>query len=463
MEYTVEGEDIDPAELNDGTWQHPKGSTDPLDALDLQKRFGRKKIDLSEPTAKVGLTGASVPAKRKVRPPRLPRRKPMPRLHEEDYKIVLRPKCAVDLTNIGLAALLESIHSTITIDIMQAEQADQVRVHPIKNTITISTPDQERVDAYRTIGQLRSEKYNIDMPVSAYVPGPDDSVRGVVYKAYTDETDQAIQSELAKKNPQLPIVNARRLGSSKHLVITFAGKDLPRLVRYRCFTSNVYPFRERPEACFNCRKLGHRADVCPLPRPLAPRCRRCGEEHSSPPEGEKPNCTPLCVVCHGKHLTGSRSCKYRFVQSKHTSKGTTSSANSQAETPTATVDRPSRSRQRTQETFRDRSESFPPLSGRSQSRRRSSSRHGSTEHEETSKWLAWESDTSGYQADTTTQGNPQRGASLEARPKRERSASRPRAGQSVSRATQGACRGSKSATQSLPKSPQDPQELISFT
>ncbi|KAL1482617.1 hypothetical protein MTO96_033682 [Rhipicephalus appendiculatus] len=326
MECTVDGEDIDPVDLNDGTWKHPKGSTDPLD---LQKRFGRKKTDISEPTVELGV------AKRKERPPRLPRRKPMPRLPEEDYKIVLRPKCAVDLTTIGLTALLESIHSTIAVDVIQAEKADQVRVHPIKNTITISTADRERANVYRTIEQLRSKKYSIDMPVSAYVPAPDDSVRGVVYKAYTDETDQAIQCELANKNPQLPIVNARRLGSSRHFVITFAGKDLPRLVRYRCFTLNVYPFRERPEACFNCRKLGHRADVCPLPRPLAPRCRRCGEEHSSPPEGEKPSCTPLCVVCHGKHLTGSRSCKYRFVQSKQTSKGTTSNTDRQAQTPTA--------------------------------------------------------------------------------------------------------------------------------
>ncbi|KAH7951318.1 hypothetical protein HPB52_007882 [Rhipicephalus sanguineus] len=357
MECTVEGEDIDPAELNDGTWQHPKGSTNPLDPLDLQKRFGRKKTDLSEPTAEVGLTGASAPAKRKVRPPRLPRRKPMPRLPEEDYKIVLRPKCAVDLTNIGLAALLESIHSTITIDVMQAEQPDQVRVHPIKNTITIGTPDRARADAYRTIGQLRSEKYNIDMPVSAYVPAPDDSVRGVVYKAYTDETDQAIQSELAKKNPQLPIVNARRLGSSKHLVITFAEKDLPR--------------------------LGEAGGMLQLPEAGAPRRRM-------------PTTTTACP---------------KMPKSKHTSKDTTSIANSQTETPTAIVDRPSRSKERTQETFRDRSESFPPLSGRSQSRGRSS-RHGSTQQEETSKRLAWDNDTSGYQADTTPQGNPQLGVSL---------------------------------------------------
>ncbi|KAH7949278.1 hypothetical protein HPB49_007032 [Dermacentor silvarum] len=49
----------------------------------------------------------------------------MPRLPEEDYKIVLRPKCAVNLTNIGLIALLEAIYATSKINQAQAEQADQ--------------------------------------------------------------------------------------------------------------------------------------------------------------------------------------------------------------------------------------------------------------------------------------------------------------------------------------------------
>ncbi|KAH7958415.1 hypothetical protein HPB49_001403 [Dermacentor silvarum] len=102
----------------------------------------------------------------------------MPRLPEDDYKSVLRPKCAVDLANIGLVTFLDAIHSTSKIDVEQAEQADQVRVHPIKNTITITTPDRQRADAYRTITELRNEKYNIDMPVAAYVPAPDDSIRG---------------------------------------------------------------------------------------------------------------------------------------------------------------------------------------------------------------------------------------------------------------------------------------------
>ncbi|KAH7984856.1 hypothetical protein HPB49_025679 [Dermacentor silvarum] len=176
MSYTVEGEEIDPAELRDGTWQHPKCPADPLD---LQKRFGRKKTDPTELTEELGLAGASAASKNKSRPPQLPRRKPMPRLPEEDYKIVLRPKCAVNLTNIGLIALLEAIYATSKINQAQAEQADQVRVHPIKNTITISTPDRTRADAYRTLESLRCEEHNIDIPVSAYVPAPDDSIRGL--------------------------------------------------------------------------------------------------------------------------------------------------------------------------------------------------------------------------------------------------------------------------------------------
>lgn len=127
MVYTVEGEQIDPAVLRDGSWQHPKRPPDPLD---LQKNFGRKKTDPTEPPADLGRTGASAASKSKSRPPQLPRRKPMPRLPKEDYKIVLRPKCPVNLTNIGLVALLEAIYTTTKVDQAQAEQADQVRVHP---------------------------------------------------------------------------------------------------------------------------------------------------------------------------------------------------------------------------------------------------------------------------------------------------------------------------------------------
>ncbi|KAH7965369.1 hypothetical protein HPB49_006577 [Dermacentor silvarum] len=269
--YTVEGEEIDPEELEDGTW----GSLDPLD---LQQKYSKAASKPAEARPEHASTSAlHVQA---TRPPKLPRRRPMPRLPGEHYNIVIRPRHPINLANIGLAAILEAIQNTAKVDPARAEDEDQIRIHPIKNTITVT---------------------------------PDDSIRGVVYKAYTDETDHDFQAELMKKNPDIPIVNARRLGSSRHLLIALA-----------CFTLEVHPFRERQEACFNCRRLGHRTDVCPLPGPGTPKCRRCGGEHPPPPLGEKPTCTPQCVVCHGEHPTGSRSCKQCFAPVKPINKKKTS-------------------------------------------------------------------------------------------------------------------------------------------
>ncbi|KAL3257441.1 hypothetical protein MRX96_017062 [Rhipicephalus microplus] len=172
----------------------------------------------------------------------------------------------------------------------------------------------------------------MNLPVATYVPALDDSIRGVVYKAYTDETDHDLQAQLVKKNPDIPIVNARRLGSSKHLVITFAGHKLPVTIRFRWFTLEVHSFRERREACFKCGKLGHRTDVCPLPALEYQNAEDAVENIPPPPLGEQPKCTQQCVVCLGEHPTGSRSCKLRFTPVKpHNSKKTSMSSSTNEE------------------------------------------------------------------------------------------------------------------------------------
>ncbi|KAL1481024.1 hypothetical protein MTO96_050539 [Rhipicephalus appendiculatus] len=205
------------------------------------------------------------------------------------------------------------------------------------------------------------------LPVITYVPAPDDSIRGVIYKAYTDESDEYLQAELTKKNSDIPIVNARRLGSSRHLVITFAGHTLPATIRFRCFTLEVHPFRERPEACFNCRKLGHRTDVCPLPGPGIPKCRRCGGEHLPPPLGEKPTCTPQCVVCLGEHPTGSRSCKLRFTPVKHHNSRKSMSCSTNEEGRSKSPGHRSRSRTRKGSKSRNTQAASPAQTSRSPS------------------------------------------------------------------------------------------------
>ncbi|KAH8023337.1 hypothetical protein HPB51_012106 [Rhipicephalus microplus] len=85
----------------------------------------------------------------------------MPRLPSKHYQIVIRPGHRINLSNIGLATLLEAIKNTAKVDLAQAEEEDQIRIHPIKNTLRVSTPDRSRAEAYHSLEGLRSQRYNI--------------------------------------------------------------------------------------------------------------------------------------------------------------------------------------------------------------------------------------------------------------------------------------------------------------
>ncbi|KAH8029436.1 hypothetical protein HPB51_000430 [Rhipicephalus microplus] len=202
-QYAVEGVELDPAELEDGTWVTPKTTQGGLDPLDLQHKY---RTAVPKPS-KAMPEHTSTPALivQAERPPKLPRRRPMPRLPSEHYQIVIRPRHPLNLSNTVLATPLEAIQNTAKVDPARAEE-DQIRIHPIKNTLTVSTPDRIRAKAYRSLEVLRSQRYNMNLPVATYVPVPDGSIRGVVYKAYTDETDHDLQAQLMKKNPDIPIV-----------------------------------------------------------------------------------------------------------------------------------------------------------------------------------------------------------------------------------------------------------------
>ncbi|KAH8022824.1 hypothetical protein HPB51_005984 [Rhipicephalus microplus] len=67
----------------------------------------------------------------------------------------------------------------------------------------------------------------------------------------------------------------------------------------------VFNFQPKVKACLNCRQVGHRRDVCPLPNRLT--CSSCGQKHPK----DYP-CTPQCVICGDAHKMGDRVCKQRF-------------------------------------------------------------------------------------------------------------------------------------------------------
>lgn len=143
-----------------------------------------------------------------------------------------------------------------------------------------------------------------------------------------------------------------------------------------------HPFKVKMEACFNCWKPGHRADVCPLP--LSHKCHRCGEAHQII---DQPVCEPKCILCNGLHFTGSKNCKVRFERAGNpkpsrltghqqppsitsvppealNSHDSRSKFRSSSKTNSGSPSR-SRSRSTTQKgRRRSRSSSFPPLPGR---------------------------------------------------------------------------------------------------
>ncbi|KAL1460429.1 hypothetical protein MTO96_043293, partial [Rhipicephalus appendiculatus] len=102
----------------------------------------------------------------------------------------------------------------------------------------------------------------------------------------------------------------------------------------------VFNFRPKVEACLNCRQVGHRRDVCPLPNRLT--CSSCGQKH---PEDHP--CTPQCVICGDDHMTGDRACKQRLQRG--------------SSRPSRPRQRPQQEQQQQQHEFRLEKESFPSI------------------------------------------------------------------------------------------------------
>ncbi|KAH8025063.1 hypothetical protein HPB51_002959 [Rhipicephalus microplus] len=126
------------------------------DPLDLQHKYRTAAPKLSKAMPEHASTPALVV--QAARPPQLLRQRPMLRLPNEHYKIVIRPRHPINLSNIGLATLMEAIQNSTKVDPDRAEGEDQIRNNIFKNTCTVSTPDRFRADAYRSLEVLRSQR-----------------------------------------------------------------------------------------------------------------------------------------------------------------------------------------------------------------------------------------------------------------------------------------------------------------
>lgn len=297
----------------------------------------------------------------------LKRPPPLPKLPTRDLKIVFRPGGGLDLSKHNGGYMLSLVTSALQLPIDAVRTQDAIRINPRHNSFTISTPAEDRARRYV---QLESIKI-IDQvyPMKTYIAPPDNAIRGIIYNAIYDQTSEEIFTELKTFNqsPSYLITDARRLGHTKSILVTFINtKSVPKQLRFYGAVYHCHPFIAKAEACFNCRRPGHRSDVCTAPKKDL--CQRCGETHVPT---DPPTCPPQCILCGGPHFTGSRDCSERFNRPGN-KRLTRSTAGADAEQTT----RQSRSKHRTSSTnrvrsrsaasaastnARNRSPSFPPL------------------------------------------------------------------------------------------------------
>ncbi|KAH9365884.1 hypothetical protein HPB48_017276 [Haemaphysalis longicornis] len=373
MEYTVEGEDISPEEYNDQKlWSRAVKAHDHL--------FAKKKsVDTTASPPGGTENGQGKNAKKetqkRVNYP-IKRRQPLPRLPMSDYKIIYRPGGGLDLRPVNGGMLLQTVCRCADVDFAIARTQDKLRINPFNNSFTISTPSEERMKRYVKLQELQIKDQQ--HPLRAYVAAPDDAIKGIIYNAVYDQTQDEIFEDIINlnKSRNYTIADARQLGKTKSLLITFIGtKEVPREIIFFGSIYTCYPFKAKVETCFNCRRAGHRADVCPKEKTGL--CRRCGGQH---PVKEQPDCTPKCILCNGDHFTGTRKCKQRFERPGNF-KGRTSTSTEnpwqrgqQQQGQASGEHRQSRSQFRSNSRTgrrhsRSRSNSFPPLR-RSESKER---------------------------------------------------------------------------------------------
>lgn len=253
MKTVVEGEEMDPAEFEKPGWAAIRHR---------QQLFQAAKQTPPQATATSGTRGT--PQREHQRP--VKRQPPVSPLPASDIKIILRPRGGLALSAVAQATLADAVQTQAG---LAPNREDQIRVQHVSNYIIVSTPLEDRATRYANISslKLRGKQYEI----AAHVSAPANTVVGVIFNIPEDDTPEQITDSICNYNPDMKILDVKRLNSSNMAQILFDGTKVPYWIRYRATTYRCKPFRRKTEACAVCWQPGHRQDVCPNAQ-SPPRC-----------------------------------------------------------------------------------------------------------------------------------------------------------------------------------------------
>ncbi|XP_070380665.1 uncharacterized protein [Dermacentor albipictus] len=206
-----------------------------------------------------------------------------------------------------------SLHQTAFTAYLGSERAEtaSILLSREQNLIVIHTPDLETAD--RVIGDFSVNTERGAVPLHGYLRQDGGNVCHGVIVVCNSDTKETLQQKVRWRAGA--IVEVRKFGTSNKACVTFAGKDKPRFVHYDNMVVPVQPYYRTIPACGKCGAIGHRMDACPNLRQDT--CGMCGQQIPLVEGVRAPHeCVPKCSVCGGGHVTNSRECTAKFLNSK---------------------------------------------------------------------------------------------------------------------------------------------------
>jgi hypothetical protein len=160
---------------------------------------------------------------------------------------------------------------------------------------------------------LRDELYpiKVDNVKRTAVLDENNGIRAGAVEAFSEENETTVAKVAWLSKKDVP----KAYGSM--VVYLTKGADARRLLVEGFFhaggesgTTSVFEHRPRPEQCYNCQEIGHKAFQCKNAQKCA-RCAKEGHHHGSCNET-----IPRCVPCGGPHESFSRNCR-KLYPSQH--------------------------------------------------------------------------------------------------------------------------------------------------
>ncbi|KAH6935549.1 hypothetical protein HPB50_006766 [Hyalomma asiaticum] len=292
----------------------------------------------------------------------------VPQLPKADYKVIVRPRGGLRVTDYGAARIANCIYRAANIPRKEQEQYT-ICPNYQQNIVVVSTPIEEHANRYQRIACIKIGTHEFE--ASAYEAARENTSKGVIRGIPLDETARDIAANvITPRNPTALV--AKRMGNTTNVIVLFDGYRVPNYVKYGGALLCCSLYRKQLDVCYQCGRLGHRADVFPNPNDKI--CRGCGL--ANPPENHE--CKATCQLCGKDHPTADRTCRAKYKTPFLVKKRRWEKARQEKEDGYYTAqERPANAN-----TTRDRSESFPrlPQKGKSRSRSRSSARSQSRSH-----------------------------------------------------------------------------------